>query len=277
MEVNLQSIEDTNLLDLERAIFDVLKATLRYPANPQAKAVKLTDDIRFFINAAEQGAGIGDTFWYVWGVVLDIVGCVPPGHVWQISLVQALDNLRHRDGPISEYDEHLTSWSWQDLPVLSASVREKWDDSTGTGEDVGEEEFAKWKNLNSFIARLTYTGFAPWLNLPIWQLREALEEPPVKSAAMNCRLWVASEWILHCADVIYEDMKTGSQLGESTARSLRTGSLCDGETPLSLKRWAFWKKRFSELRADADSLGLDRAITTYRMTQALEAMDAVEA
>lgn len=60
-------------------------------------------------------------------------------------------------------------------------------DPTYTGEEL-EEEFSMWKNFNSFVARLTDTGFAPWLNLPIWQLRIALEEPVVARPATECRL-----------------------------------------------------------------------------------------
>lgn len=147
-------------------------------------------------------------------------------------------------------------------------------DPTYTGEEL-EEEFSKWKNFNSFVARLTDTGFAPWLNLPIWQLRIALEEPVVARPAMECRLWVASEWILHCAGPIYKDMKSTEELDESTARALETGSLSEDVRPLSLERWAFWKKRFSEFAADSGCLKLDSVITR-RMSDALKSMDAVE-
>ena len=94
-----------------------------------------------------------------------------------------------------------------------------------------------WKSLNFFIARITTPDFAPWLNLPIWQLRIALEEPPVQSAAMDCRLWVASEWIVQCADLVFQDLNSKEEVNEDTAHSLRMGSLCPGIPPLSVKRW----------------------------------------
>ncbi|KAL8904591.1 MAG: hypothetical protein Q9171_006996 [Xanthocarpia ochracea] len=270
MDIDLQSVEEINLTHSERAIFNVLQATLQYPASPQAKCAKLADDIEFCCGSREGGIDVGEILWEVWSLVIDIACCIPPGHSWQDSLVQSLDNLRRRDGAIPQYHE---STSWKDLPNLSFCVREKWDDPTYTGEQLSEE-FAKWKNLNSFIARLTSTGFAPWLNLPIWQLRMALEESAVKGPAMECRVWVASEWIIQCAYPIFEDLNSKEELDESTARSLRTGPLCDNIPPMSLERWEYWKKRFSELATDASSLGLDSAIGV-RISDVLKSMNAV--
>ena len=64
---------------------------------------------------------------------------------------------------------------------------------------------------------------------------------------MECRLWVASEWIIHCARLIFQDLASEEELDEHAARSLRTGSLCDQIPPMSVERWDYWKKRFSEL------------------------------
>ncbi|RDL35973.1 uncharacterized protein BP5553_06585 [Venustampulla echinocandica] len=233
MEISLRSIDFSHFTDSERAIFNVLRVTLQYPANPQVKGAKLADDISFFL------------------------------------LIRSLDNLRQRDDLISDHGQ-----PWKELPNLSFSAREQWSDPTVTGEGLSEE-FAKWKNLNSFVARLTSTGFAPWLHLPIWQLRTALEEPPVEGSAMECRLWVASEWIIYCADPIFKYMTPNEELDEGTARALRTGTLCDGKSPLGVERWGFWKKRFSKFAADASGLKLDSAITG-RISNALNIMDAVE-
>ncbi|TGJ84680.1 hypothetical protein E0Z10_g4079 [Xylaria hypoxylon] len=271
MEPSLQSVGDIDLTPSERAIFNVLSATLQYPAKPQAKGVKLADDIYFFCNSLDEGDNVSETLWEVWSVVLDIAACIPPGHLWQDSLVLALDSLHKQDVAISKHDESLL---WKDLPNLAFCVREKWSDPTCTGEDVSEE-FTKWKNLNSFVARLTSTGFAPWLSLPTWQLRTAFEEPPVIGPARECRVWIASEWIIRCARPIFEDMTEGrEELDESTARSLRTGPLCDDALPLSLERWQFWRKRFAELAGDGSGLGLDSVISR-RSLDALNSMDAV--
>lgn len=46
MHVNMDFVE-ADPLDYEQPMYKVLKATLEYPADPEAKASKLADDIRF--------------------------------------------------------------------------------------------------------------------------------------------------------------------------------------------------------------------------------------
>lgn len=125
----------------------------------------------------------------------------------------------------------------EDAGYLTEDRGNSMEDTCDSMEDPSDK-FAKWVNLNSFIAGLTSKGFAPWLNLPIWQLRAALEEPTVKGPAMECRLQVASEWILHCASPILKDMKPKEDeaANKNLARALRTGPLCEGKAPQSVER-----------------------------------------
>ena len=152
------------------------------------------------------------------------------------------------------------------------------EDPTFNGEEMSErlsQDLSQWKNFNSFIARLTSTGFAPWMNLPIWQLREALEEPPDAGPAMSCRMWVASEWIIHCASPIFQYLDSKEKLSEGSARAIRTGSLYSDKPPLSVERWNFWKKRLSEIASEANRLELNHAATAH-ILDALTKMDAIE-
>ncbi|KAI1079784.1 hypothetical protein F5B20DRAFT_542408 [Whalleya microplaca] len=271
MEISLQSAEDIKFTKIERAIFNVLKGTLQYPANPQVKGIKLADDICFFGKSIENDVHPGETIWAIWSVIIDIVYYIPPDHPWQDSLIQCLNNLRQRDGTVTGKSQ---SRLWKDLPNLNFCFREKWDDPTESGEELNQD-FAKWKNLNSFVARLTSTDFAPWMNLPIWQLRTALEEPPERGSTMECRVWAASEWLIQCANVILDEMDSKEELDESTARAIKTGPLFDGNPPLSVERWEFWRKRLSEISNDTSSLELDSAISE-RISDALKSMDAVK-
>ncbi|KAI4862153.1 hypothetical protein F4820DRAFT_431489 [Hypoxylon rubiginosum] len=163
------------------------------------------------------------------------------------------------------------------------TVREKRDaleppEKSEVGEELVDEcdDFCRWRNYNSFIARITRDDFNFWLVLPVWQLRETLEEPPVKGSAMRCRIWVASEWIIHCADHIFNFMNTKDDVDESTARAFKGGPLYDGRPPLSVERWEFWKQRFSALLTDATSLELDGPIAVW-ILDALKSMDGVKA
>lgn len=93
---------------------------------------------------------------------------------------------------------------------------------------------------------------------------------------MGCRVWVATEWIIQCADILFQAMNSKEELDKNTARALSTGSLCEGKAPLSVERWEFWKKRFSELATDAGGLSLSEDIKT-RISDALKSMDAAKA
>lgn len=104
MEINLQSIEYAEFSDSEKAIFNVLKATLQCPADAHLKGIKLADDINFFCKSANNPSNIGEILWNVWAVILDVVRCVPPGHQWHISLIQSLENLRKLEGPVLEQE-----------------------------------------------------------------------------------------------------------------------------------------------------------------------------
>lgn len=105
MEINLRFAQYKTFTELGRAIFNVLKATLQYPAEPQTKALKLADDIKFFHESAHETS---DADWVTWCVVLDIACCIPPDRPWQDSLVQSLDTLRQRygSGPTDDRVRH---------------------------------------------------------------------------------------------------------------------------------------------------------------------------
>lgn len=105
MEAKLNPIDDVDLTDSERAIFNVIKVTLQYPANPQVKGVKLADDMFFFCESVEEERGIGKILWDTWAVLVEIIHYIPPGHPWQVSLIQSLKSLRQRDVSISENDK----------------------------------------------------------------------------------------------------------------------------------------------------------------------------
>jgi hypothetical protein len=142
--------------------------------------------------------------------------------------------------------------------------------------DVFEnKDIIKWKNLNSFVARITNNDFAPWLTFPIWELRSALECPIDKRTSVkSCRIWVATEWILRCGDIIYDDMSSQEQLDEDTSVVIAPGFLCECMSPRSIQRWEFWRKRFLDIVSEWDRLELE-GVTRDRVSNAAMKMDAV--
>ncbi|KAF5010629.1 hypothetical protein FDECE_3231 [Fusarium decemcellulare] len=233
---------------------NVFLATLEYPADIKAKSLKLVQDIDFF--SVTQGPPdepwvVGAPPWYLWWMILDIAACVPPDHEWQDCLVQVLEILVQRHDKEKEEGKETGRFEYLSMAVTEQHGRYYVLDG---GDASG---IAQWKNFTSFIARTSTNS--PWRWRSIWHLREALEEPPVKGPDMECRLWVATEWIIRCAD----------------CSVIWLGPNCNAKRVLSLERWEFWKKRLSELAADAEELELGSTVPT-RITKALEAMTAVE-
>lgn len=93
----MQSVQDIDFTDSERAMFNVLRATLQYPTNPQAKREKLVDDIIFFCKSRGEGVDVGVILWELWAVIVDIACDIPSDHSWQEILIQSLNSLRQRD------------------------------------------------------------------------------------------------------------------------------------------------------------------------------------
>ncbi|KAJ4177149.1 hypothetical protein NW767_015218 [Fusarium falciforme] len=272
----LLSVQDADLAKSERAIFDVLQATLCFPASTPVKAAKLADDFVFFCRSKgdNEPSAAATILWDAWSVLIDVAACLPPGHPWQACLVQAINTLAERDDTLLGTSRGPP---WKDLPDLSSCLRERWDDPTAT---VGApaEELKSWRNLNSFAARLASSGAtALLLHLAVWQLRRALEEPAVEGPTMACRVWVAADWISECAALIYQHLASApgeqQRVDEATARALRTGPLCPDDTPpLSHARWSFWRKRFHELAEEAGSLNFGADLSAHIM-DAVETMD----
>ncbi|KAJ3564024.1 hypothetical protein NPX13_g7989 [Xylaria arbuscula] len=248
MAVSLKFVEDLELLALDQDNLNILRATLQYPAHPSIKSAKLAHDIIFIVdanNCKDSNEGTPDVIWYVWSLILEISKCIPPDHPWQDSLLQAIGHLRGQDGTVPG----MGTGRWEELPYLSMRIRELWNDPTNEMVDEVEEgEFTRWKNQNSFVARLTSPFFDPGYAFPLWQLRIALEEPPINGTGQECRL--------------------------SNQTAFKTGSLCRDIPHFSMDRWNFWKRRLAEISADAGNLDLEPAIVT-RISDTIKIMEEI--
>lgn len=118
-------------------------------------------------------------------------------------------------------------------------------------------------------------GLVQQVHLPIWEIRSALEEPTAKGPLMDCRVWVATEWILNCSDLLEKEMKASNEeLTKDEAGIRGTGKLCDDSiTSRSWQRWEFWKKRLAEIEKEADGLGLEEE-TRKRVEESLKVLES---
>ncbi|KXJ90547.1 hypothetical protein Micbo1qcDRAFT_234486 [Microdochium bolleyi] len=269
-ELNFDAAEYPDQPESELIALAMLKATLAFPvSDAQVKGVKLAADIRFCNEEP-----IADTA-LLWFLVLDVASCIPPDHPAQASLVNAIHHLR-----TSEYTAAKDNMEWKDLPSFWMSVREKWDDIGCAASEDPEKDFPTFRNFTSFVARVTTLEYAPWMIILFAELRDTLEEPPAAGIKEDRRIWVVTEWLIHCSPVLYANLSPVSTPDADTARAFRLGSRCvnsGGQFPVfSVQRWEHWKERLSELTSAAEELQLsDESLA--RIQLALEAMMKAEA
>lgn len=126
----------------------------------------------------------------------------------------------------------------------------------------------RWKNVNSFFARVTQDDFVMLLHWGIEQILEVLEEPADDQGPVTtCYIWVVTEWIIHCGCILYEVITSPDQ-SEMPPEVLERGSLCKDIPLQGLQRWEFWKESLSKLEGDS--------LITSRIQEAIAAMEEVE-
>ncbi|KAK5996266.1 hypothetical protein PT974_03020 [Cladobotryum mycophilum] len=95
--------------------------------------------------------------------------------IWQDTLVQVTGNLTQLEGPNPEWMV----------------------DPTDPPDECTPELVSRYKSYSSYAVRQDKAGFRRTGNIyPRWSIREALEQPVTNGAAIDCRLWVAIDWVL---------------------------------------------------------------------------------
>lgn len=115
-----------------------------------------------------------------------------------------------------------------------------------------------------------------WLNFPVWQLRNALEEPVhpgTSQLLIASHICAASEWLIRCASPIYQKLHSDIELSQDDVRILATGSLCDESIQiLGPGRWEFWKKQLQRCLTE----GIGGEIAARHISRALSSMEYAE-
>lgn len=107
------------------------------------------------------------------------------------------------------------------------------------------------------MSRLLKDEFPRWMVLPYWEISKALETTPQEGVVFECYLWVATQWLTKCAQLLRRNMASAEGLDEEAQEAIPPGPLCKSVPPRSLERWNFWRSRLAELA----SAGLQRETT----------------
>ncbi|KAE8377978.1 hypothetical protein BDV26DRAFT_262487 [Aspergillus bertholletiae] len=192
--------------------------------------------------------GLENLLWQLWTITINVakqISCDSPAQGRLVELVKALTEIPPVTIQIWGNDSKL----WVDLPLLGPQMREAWN-LLPTGNEA-EEKVKEWINLNSFVARLLSLGLAPWNNLAVWALRDALEEESSGRKA-DCDIAVAGEWFKHGGAFLRQQTLVAENQEE---RIMAGGSLYQGPAKLCPERWNFWKGRLSKISDQGGEAG----------------------
>ncbi|KAK4653969.1 hypothetical protein QC762_510247 [Podospora pseudocomata] len=280
--IDLQVLKEPSMPQGEADVLDTLAKALNSSDDSAVVAVNLEDELRQLIASSKSTKAADTLLWNLWVMLFEVVRIVPIEHPWHAALAAGMNNLRSRGGLVVELEDCTLNWA--DLPDLSMYVFDKWFDPTEL-DDYTSEDIDAWKRWNSFASQLLNEEYMNWIIFPYWELRSALEFPPPEDPTIfECRLWVATQWLTQCAELVYNEMTCGVDLEEKTKSAIKPGPLCEGVYPRSLQRWEFWRGRLEALagekglgkETDSGDGGAGRTIPSAslsRIQQAINTMD----
>ncbi|KAI1329693.1 hypothetical protein F5Y16DRAFT_79234 [Xylariaceae sp. FL0255] len=262
------TLEAQELTEIEKPVFNVLKASLYYPSTDNVRSKRLADDIVFFCLSATIEEDYEAILSAVWRLSFDMICCIPLNHACQDLWVNAIKELKDRGNlPTRSGDPY--DLSWQELPCFLRELNEHM--------DWVYENDTEFQNLNSFAARLCAAGIARDDKFFLTRLRDALERPAAQSP--EYLLSVASEWLTRCADQIHDLMKNGSPPERGGWWTLGAAFANKDVAPFSIGRWNLWKERISEERQKlslSSNSETGAPVLAERLEIALHTMDETE-
>lgn len=109
------------------------------------------------------------------------------------------------------------------------------------------------------MSRLLKDEFPRWMVLPYWEITKALETPPQEGVVFEWHLWVATQWLTQCGQLLRRNMGLAEGLDEGAQEAIPSGPLCESVPPRSFERWDFWRSRLAELASAEPPAGTDGA------------------
>ncbi|KAJ5918359.1 hypothetical protein N7454_010734 [Penicillium verhagenii] len=204
---------------------------------------------------------------------MGVIRATPLDHPWVEILVEAVDDLRRTGGVIVDGDY---------LSQFSMYVYDKWAEDPTDFDDTVPADIENWKRQNSFISRLVARGSPWWIYLAYLEVSTGLEgvkqesiSPFECATVFECRLWVATEWLIQAGGVLFKDLSSNEDLSAEELRSITPGRLCKELCPQSVKRWDFWLSRLMEL-GDKKSSDVLKEDTLHDVSLSASSLSRIE-
>lgn len=146
-------------------------------------------------------------------------------------------------------------------------------------ENIPDEsdQFSRYINLSSFLARLTEAHFINSPSFAIWTMKYALEEEVQGDDVGACMIAAASMYILWSGQTIFvQVVQSPAESSPAATKSRSPGPLFTGPA-LGLERWRFWKSGFAAAAGETGA-GEKGSGDQYRVLagKAADFMDAIE-
>ncbi|KAJ5219674.1 hypothetical protein N7468_008878 [Penicillium chermesinum] len=275
---NLAKAAESDDSDADRTVIQIFTECLELETITENEAAKRIDEYHRPAETSDEEDE--PNIWLIWGAFLRASFMIPHDHPAQDKLIQILLELQDLPSRRVEYGEFGEVEFWTELPVFRFYMIEVWS-SVGPfnkymGRERTEEETTEasreWRNFISFSARLWEAEVINCFNHSVYALRDTLEaDEDDYGLELKWRVAAASEWIVHCGDMILEIIRDNDFVH---ARTPAKGSLYDGKGKTEMYRWEFWKRRFEEvsgqLEGDFKTLALDCADRMQKLSESLE-------
>ncbi|KAI9149086.1 hypothetical protein HJFPF1_11133 [Paramyrothecium foliicola] len=237
--------------------------------------------------------------WGLWYGVLHAAKRIPwhqsPQQDRLVALVQAFKARPDPPAPSPMTVPLKKEWIWgpgslwSSLVLLGPSAREVWNDECGCGSGWSEAEQHAWANVNAFVARLTVSGTADFMNYGFWALeslevriRGQMHNPAPIPVILGVVVTVAAVWVEIAGQHMYErrikkEVSQGEDPrgGGEVDLSLRGGQLpWRREDGASAARWRFWRRRLEE-EAKNEALTLEARRHGERAAELIRSFEGV--
>ncbi|KAJ5334529.1 hypothetical protein N7452_006932 [Penicillium brevicompactum] len=248
--IDLDPSKRSDLTQSEADIFRILNKALTSLVDPAAASACLARSLREHISsqASESSKIASAALWELWAIILEVMCTVHIDHPLHEVLIAAVDDLRREGGAVVGSDVSKLK-ATNLFFVRNSNINE---DPTDL-DDYSSEDIEAWKRLNSFTSRLTSHAFQSWIVLAYWEIASGLETVPQDTTVFECKIWVATEWLIQCGTILFKDLSSTDELDARELASIKPGPLCQDISPHSVQRWDFWQSRLVELANNKSS------------------------
>jgi len=191
-----------------------------------------------------------------------------------VKLVQTLKCRPNPPMPEGATLALLNDWVWEsgqlwsNLTLLGPNARDSWNDAPGGTMGFTEPEIKAWERQNAYVAYLTATDTADFLNYGVWAMRDALEggiaqirelrrTPEMRAKQLEVTLGVVVVWLSIAGKEMYQwSVETAEPVGavdSGVLNAWRTSS------EISDARWGYWKRRLAKFARDEKVSALSRS------------------